>query len=207
MLLFKKRMNIDHSKRRLDMVPIMSLWVPILLSAVFVFVISFAMHTLLSYHRNDYVKIPGEDDVMNALSKIDIPPGDYMMPYADSREMMRSPEFIKKMNKGPVAFMTVVKPGQQSMGVSLLMWFVFNVIVSIFAAYVAGRALGPGARFWAVVRFAGTVTFTSYALAMVPNSIWYKIKWSTTLKSVIDGLILSLVTGAIFGWLWPAVKI
>ena len=29
-------------------------------------------------------------------------------------------------------------------------------------------------------------------------------RWSTTAKHTIDGLVYSLLTGGIFGWLWPS---
>jgi hypothetical protein len=35
-------------------------------------------------------------------------------------------------------------------------------------------------------------------------SIWYQRAWSLTLKSTIDALIYGLLTGGIFGWLWPS---
>ncbi|MCP4147227.1 MAG: hypothetical protein GY757_05705 [bacterium] len=78
-------------------------------------------------------------------------------------------------------------------------------MVSIFAAYIAGRLLQPGTEFITAFRFTGAVAFTGYSLALMQNSIWYKRKWSTTLKSMFDGLLYALVTGAAFGWLWPAV--
>ena len=46
------------------MVPIMSLWMPILLSAVFSFLASWLIHMMLGYHKNDYRKVPAEDQVM-----------------------------------------------------------------------------------------------------------------------------------------------
>lgn len=185
------------------MVPIMLLWFPILLSAVFSFIISAIIHMLLPYHRSDFAKLPAENDVMEALGKVDIPPGDYMMPFTNNMKEMRSPEFMEKMKKGPVASMTVLKPGKQGMASGLVLWFVFNVIVSIFAAYITGRALGPGAPFRAVCRFSGAVAFAGYSLALLHNSIWYKMKWSTTFKLMFDGLIYALATAATFGWLWP----
>ena len=36
------------------MMPLSALWLPIVLSAVIVFVASSIMHTLLPYHRGDY---------------------------------------------------------------------------------------------------------------------------------------------------------
>ncbi len=185
------------------MVSIMSLWIPILLSAVFVLIVSTVIHMFLPYHHNDFVKVPAEDQVMGELGKVGIPPGDYVIPHAGSIEAMRSPEYIDKMKKGPVVFMTVIKSGNQGMGGSLALWFVYSLVVSIFAAYIAGRALGPGAPFPAVFRFAGCVAFTGHALALLQNSIWYKRKWCSTFKSMFDGLIYALVTAGTFGWLWP----
>jgi hypothetical protein len=91
------------------------------------------------------------------------------------------------------------------MGASLLLWFLYGVVVSIFAAYVAGAALAPGARYLDVFQFSGTVAFVGYGLALLQNSIWYSRQWSSTLKSVFDSLIYALLTAGIFGWLWPAV--
>jgi hypothetical protein len=126
-----------------------------------------------------------------------------MMPRADSGAAMKSPEFKAKLAKGPVALITVLT-GDMGMGKRLLQWFVYLIVVSTFAGYVASRALGPGAADAAVCRFAGTVAFAGYGLGLWQNSIWYSRKWSTTLKSTFDSLIYALVTGAIFAWLWPA---
>lgn len=186
------------------MVSIISLWLPILLAAVFVFIVSSIIHMFLPYHRSDFGKVPSEDEARDALGKVNIPPGDYVVPYAGSTEVMKSPEFKEKLNKGPVVFMTVLKNGPMGMGGSLGLWFVYCIVVGIFAAYITSRALGPGAPYLSVFRFAGCVAFTGYSLALLQNSIWYKRKWSSTFKSMFDGLIYALVTAGTFGWLWPA---
>jgi hypothetical protein len=77
-------------------------------------------------------------------------------------------------------------------------------VVSLFAAYIAGRAAGPGTEYLVVFRFAGTTAFVAYGLALWQNSIWYKRSWTTTLKSNLDALIYGMLTGGMFGWLWPA---
>ena len=117
---------------------------------------------------------------------------------------MRTPEFIEKTTKGPVAFLTVMKSGPPAMGGSLVQWFIYCVVVGMFAAYITGRALGPDAQYLAVFRFAGCTAFVGYALALLQNSIWYKRNWSATLKSMFDGLVYALVTAGTFGWLWPS---
>ena len=184
------------------MVALTSLWLPIVLSAVAVFLASFLIHMVLRYHRSDFRKLPAEDQVMDGLRNAGIPPGNYFMPHAASPAAMKEPAYIEKKNRGPIAVLTVM--GSPSMGRSLAQWFVYCLVVSVFAAYVAGRALSAGAEYPDIVRFAGTTAFVGYALALWQNSIWYKIAWSTTLKQTLDGLVYGLLTGTVFGWLWPA---
>ena len=185
------------------MVHIMSLWIPILLSAVLVFIVSSIIHMVLGYHRSDYKKLPSEDAVLEALRKFNIPPGDYHFPRPDSMKAMKDPAFIEKCTKGPIGLMTVMKSGPPSMGRELFQWFLYIVVVGIFAAYVAGRALTVGAPYLSVFRFAGTTAFACYSMGLVQNFIWYKRSTSATLKTMFDGLVYSLVTGGVFAWLWP----
>ena len=66
-----------------------------------------------------------------------------------------------------------------------------------------GAAGGRATPYLTVFRIVGTVTFAGYALALAQYSIWYGRAWSITLKSMFDGLIYALLTGGVFGWLWP----
>jgi len=179
------------------------LWLPILLSAVVVFIASSIVHMVLPWHKNDYPKLANEDQVMDALRPLNIPPGDYMMPRPTSMKEMKSPEFKARREKGPVLMMTVWPKGPVSMGKSLLTWFVYSMVVSIFAAYVAGRALPAGSEYLQVFRFAGVTAFLGYSLALWQMSIWYSRPWSMTFKITIDGLFYGLLTAGVFGWLWP----
>lgn len=185
------------------MVQLSSLWLPILLSAVFVFFASWAVHMLLPWHKGDYRKLPAEDEAAEALRRLAIPPGDYMLPCGSGPESMKDPKFLEKLKQGPVLVMTVMKSGPPSMGSSLGQWFVYCLVVSVFAAYVAGRALGAGDSYLHVFRFAGVTAFAGYALAQWQESIWHKRSWGTTTRNTIDGLIYGLLTAGTFGWLWP----
>lgn len=185
------------------MITLDMLWLPILLSAVFVFLVSSVIHMALPWHKGDYAKVPNEDKVMDALRPFAIPPGDYMMPRASSMKDMGSPEFTEKMKKGPVMIFTVVPNGPATMGTSLTLWFLYSVLVGFFAAYLTGRTLAAGADYLEVFRYIGTTAFLGYSLALLQTSIWYRRAWSTTIKSMIDGLIYALVTAGVFGWLWP----
>jgi hypothetical protein len=180
-----------------------ALWLPILLSAVSVFVASSIIHMTSPWHKSDYPKVPDEDRLMDALRPLAIPPGDYMVPRASSAQEMRTPEFAERIKKGPVLIMTVMPTGPFNMGRNLLLWFIYCLVVGVFAAYVAGRAMQPGAPYLAVFRFAGATAFVGYSVALWQMSIWYRRAWSTTIKATIDGLVYAGLTAGMFGWLWP----
>ena len=185
------------------MVTIDALWLPIVLSAVIVFVASSVIHMVTPFHRGDLQRLPDEDSVQDALRRFSIPPGDYALPHAGSPAGMKAPEFLERMNKGPIALITLSPGGPPAMGKQLGLWFVYLLVVSILSAYVAGRALGANADYLSVFRFAGTTAFIAYSLALPQNSIWWRRNWAMTFKTMVDGLIYGLLTGGTFGWLWP----
>ena len=185
------------------MVPVMSLAVPILISAVLVFLASFVFHMLLPFHRNDLRILSNEGDVQDAMRRLNIPPGDYAIPAARTSADMKSPQFLERLKKGPVVFMTVAPGCTPSMAKPLTLWFLYSIVVSIFAAYIAGRALAPGAHYLQVFRFAGATAFLGYSMALMQNSIWWRKNWGATTRSMIDGLVYGLLTAGTFGWLWP----
>jgi hypothetical protein len=179
------------------------LWLPIVVSAVIVFVVSSIIHMVSPWHKGDYPKIPNEDKVLEALRPLAIPPGDYMVPRPSSRQDLRSPEFAEKRKKGPVMILTVMPNGPVSMAPQLVLWFAYAAVVGLFAAYVAGRALPAGSPYLRVFQFVGAVAFTGYSVALWQMSIWYRRAWSTTIKATVDGLVYALLTAGTFGWLWP----
>jgi len=185
------------------MTEIQALWLPILLSAVIVFAVSSVIHMFTPWHKGDYPKIPNEDRVMDALRPLAIPPGDYMFPRPGSMEEMRSPGFAAKRAKGPVMIVTVMPSGPVAMGRELVLWFLYSVVVGTFVAYIAGRALAPGAEYLRVFQFVGTSAFLAYSFALWQLAIWYRRSLGTTFRSTVDGLIYALLTAGTFGWLWP----
>lgn len=185
------------------MVPVLSLWLPILLAAVLVFVVSSIIHMVLPYHWSDWDPVPEEDAVMAELRRVGIGTGNYAVPHAGSMTAMKEAAYVEKKERGPVAIITVVPSGAGGMGKQLALWFLYSVVVGIFAAYIAGRALSPGADYLQVFRFTGSAAFLAYAVGGWHESIWWGRKWSTTVKNSIDGLVYALVTAGAFGWLWP----
>ncbi|OFV79801.1 MAG: hypothetical protein A3B65_00875 [Acidobacteria bacterium RIFCSPHIGHO2_02_FULL_67_57] len=185
------------------MVYVTELWLPIVLSAVAVFVVSFIIHMLLPYHKSDYKKLPNEENLLEVLRKASVTPGTYFFPHCMSHKEMKSPEVMEKFKKGPVGLMTVIPSGPPMLPKHLVQWFVYSLVISFFVAYLTGRTVAAGAEYLAVFRVAGTVAFLGYAAAHATDSIWKGEAWSTTLKHMFDGLLYGLFTAGVFGWLWP----
>src|SRR5689334_8521870 len=185
------------------MTELSSLVLPIVLSAVFVFIASSIIHMASPWHRSDYPRVPNEDRTREALRPLAIPPGDYMIPRPASRAELRSPAFAEKINLGPVVILTVLPNGPMSMARNLSLWFLYCAANSVFAAYIASRALLPGADYLEVFRFAGATAFIAYVVALWQMSIWYRRSWLTTIKATVDGFIYACLTAGTFGWLWP----
>lgn len=185
------------------MVPILTLWLPILVSAVAVFILSSIIHMFLGYHASDMQPLAAEDEIMASLREHNVQAGNYAMPYAGSAEAMKDPAYVGKREQGPVGFLWVVPSGNTGMGKQFVTWFIYSIVVSGFAAYIAGRALGPGAEFASILRFAGASAFGAYAFGTWQYSVWWGQKWSSAAKNTLDGLIYGVATGAVFAWLWP----
>lgn len=179
------------------------LWLPILLSAVFVFVASSILHMVIPIHKSDFKKLSGEDQVLETMRAQGVQPGEYMFPCAGSLKDAGTPEMIAKFKKGPVGIMTVMPSGAPAMGKNLMQWFVYSILISVFTAYIAWHGLTRPAEYLAVFRITGTVAVMAYGFSNIPNSIWKGVSWSTTAKFIFDGVIYGLLTAGTFGWLWP----
>jgi hypothetical protein len=187
------------------MVPLASLWLPIVLAAVAVFFISAIVHMVLPIHKKDFAGLPNEDEVMEAMRRANVSRGDYMFPHAGGMEAMKDPAFMAKFARGPIGILTLV-PGRPDtgMGKALALWFVYCLVVSLFAAYIASRALSAGAEDMQVARFTGAVSFIGYTLALWQSSIWYNRPVLVNIKNTFDGLLYAIATAVVFCVLWPS---
>jgi hypothetical protein len=178
------------------------LWMPIVVAAVLVFVVSSVFHMVLPIHKKDKQVLPNEARVAEALRGT--PRGEYMMPGCHSMKDMGTPEMQTKYQQGPIALVTVMPNGVPNIGKALINWFLFSLLVGAITGYVAWHALPPGAHYLKVFQITGAVAWMAYGIGELPNSIWKGTPGKTTSKFVIDGFFYALVTAGSFGWLWPA---
>jgi hypothetical protein len=114
---------------------------------------------------------------------------------------MSSPEFTAKQARGPSFLLTVL--ASNPIARNLVKWFLYSIVVGVFAAYTASLTLPAGAAYLTVFRVTSTVAFAGYALALWQSWIWYSRGLGYTVRSTLDGLVYALLTGGTFGWLWP----
>lgn len=186
------------------MTELAALWLPIVVAAVLVFIVSSLLHTVIPWHQKDYAPLANEDAVRRALGPLAIPPGDYTVPACGSMAESQSPEFRAKLEEGPVLMMTVRPNGMYKMGPPMVQHLIVTLLVALGAACVAAATLAPGAARNAVWHTTGVTTFLAWAVGTWPESIWFGRRWSTTIKSTIDAAIYAVVTALVFGHFWPA---
>jgi len=98
------------------MVGLPALWMPIIVSAVFVFITLMLSHMMPGWHKHDMMAVPGEDKVLETLRGLNVQPGEYRFPYGNTTAEMTAPAFVEKMKTGPVGTMTIRPNGELPFG-------------------------------------------------------------------------------------------
>ena len=179
---------------------LLSLAVPIIVSAVALFFASFLSWMVLQLHKNDWRKLEKEDEFLLAAGKCDIPVGSYMFPRANSPAEMQTEEFKKRFDAGPRGVMTILP--KVNMGQNLALTFLYFLTVSFCIAYLASIVLPRGTGFFLVIfRFVSTAAFMMFLAAMVQHAIWFRTR---IVGHVIESIAYAAITGLIFAALWPA---
>ena len=182
---------------------IAQLWIPILASAVLVFVASSLIHMVFKWHNPDFRKLANEDEVRAVLRAGGSAPGEYMIPHCGDMKDMKNPQFVKKFEEGPVGMLTLRPNGAPKMGGALGMWFVYTLVISGIAAYVASKTLIGEVNFLQVCRVVSALAFLAYAGGSVQAGIWMGKPWGSVAKDLLDGAIYAAITAMTFAWWWP----
>lgn len=181
----------------------MQLLLPILLSAVAVFVASSIIHMVLQLHNPDYRKLANEDEVRDAIRRGTPSPGQYMIPHCVHAKGGPTPEDVKRFTDGPVGFLYIRESGMPKIGPFLGKWVLYTVVIAVLVAYLAKSTLPKGESYLAVFRVVGMSAWLAYAWASPPDSIWKGKPWAITVRCLFDGLVYAALTAGVFAWLWP----
>lgn len=174
------------------------LWMPIVASAVIIWIASFILHMVLPHHKSEFKALPDEGKVLGALEGVGA--GQYMFPWGTMADW-KTPEFQEKMKRGPSGSVSIWS-GPVNMGQNLALTFIYYVVVGAFVAFVAWTALSNyPPDYMHVFKVAGGAAFLAHGLGFIPHMIWYKNKgfWAY----LFDGVVFAGLTAGTFGWLWP----
>ncbi len=179
---------------------VFSLWLPIILSAITLFFASFLSWMVLQLHKQDWGKLPDEDEFLKTARAINLAEGSYMFPMSESPNPMKDPEYTAKWEQGPRGIVSVYPP--TNMGQNLALTFVYFLVASFCIAYLATIAFQQGTEvtFWNVFRFVATAGLLTFLTATVGNAIWFRAR---IVGHVIESVAYAAIIGVIFAALWP----
>jgi hypothetical protein len=178
------------------------LWLPILVSAAAIWIISAVVWMAMPHHKRDFINLPDEDGFMDDLRKRGIKPGNYVFPDFRDPKAMKSEKVQKALEEGPVGHLSVWPP-PLTMADKLVGTFVVYLVVSTLIAYLTRVALPGAAPFAKVFQVAGTAGILAYSFSHIPNGLWFGSYKRTIVANIMDGIVYGLITGAIFAWRWP----
>ena len=184
------------------MVSLASLWLPIIVASVGVFIASSLVHMVIKWHNADYFGFSNEDDVRAAVAKTAPKPGQYVVPYCSDMKQMQEPAMQKKLAEGPVAFVFVRPNGMTPMGLLLGQWFALCVVISVAIGWLCSVTAPLGAA-GTVRGVAAMAAFFAYGAGWAIAAIWDGRTWASALKHIADAAIYAAVTAASFSLLWP----
>ena len=181
---------------------LLALWLPILLSAASVWIVSMIVWMALPHHKRDFIGLPDEDGFMEYIRTNEIKAGNYAFPDCHAPGAMKSEKVQKAWEHGPVGHLSVW-PTPLTMVGKLVATFIVYLVVSTLIAYLTRIALPGPASFARVFHVAATAGVLAYCFSSIPNAIWWGSYGRTIVANVIDGIVYGAITGAIFAWRWP----
>ena len=119
---------------------LLPLWLPILLSAAAVWILSAIVWMALPHHKNDFIALPDEDGFMDSIRRSGIKPGNYVFPDFRGRAAMQSEKTQKALKEGPVGHLSVWQT-PVTMGGKMVATFIVYLVVSTLIAYLTRVAL------------------------------------------------------------------
>lgn len=182
---------------------LLQLWLPILATAVGIFVMSSIIHMVFKWHNSEYRALGNEDEIRQAIAKAQLTPGMYSTPHCTDMKDMEGERIQQQFKEGPVAFITLREPGAPAMGKYLAQWFALNVLVAVLCAFLSLQTFGLQGDAHQAGHLAGLVAIIAYGCGTLQESIWMGRPWSASLKNILDAAIYGVITAVAFWQLWP----
>jgi len=183
------------------MVGLAELWLPILVSAIAVFVASSLIWMVLPHHKADIQTLPDEEAFDAAIKPMNIKPGFYMYPGCHGKDV-KSDEFCARYDAGPWGTINVLG-AKPNFGMNLIKCFITYLVISAMAGYLAGIGTMPGAEYMDVFRAVGTAAVLGYCMGSLAGDIFMGKPTRFMITCFIDGVVFALITAGVFAAMWP----
>lgn len=192
------------------------LWLPIIACTGAVWVASCLAWMVVGHHKKDWKSIPNEAEFIQTVKNMGIEPGNYGFPEfrrCDGMSKEQKKAMWEQMQHNPMGLMRVWAP--ISMGRNMVLTLLVYLTVSTLVGYLGWNALPHGTvavadlgvatrpAFGKVMQVLGTAGVLAYCFASLPNDIWFQKSRREVVTNLVDGVVFGLITGAMFGWLWP----
>ncbi|HMN39897.1 MAG TPA: hypothetical protein PKE29_03565 [Phycisphaerales bacterium] len=198
------------------------LWLPILVSGVVVWIVSFLCWMVIGHHKKDTLAIPKESEFIDTIRRMGIAPGDYMFPEPQSCRGMTKEERTRwakeKWVAGAMGHLRVW--ADPSMSLNMFLTFLFFLVASAVLAYLGWAVLPHGSiigvnvggttiaagmapTFAKVFQVIATGGILAYCFASFPNDLWFQKSRRAMVMNFIDGVVYALITATIFAYFWP----
>ncbi|MCM2372631.1 hypothetical protein [Aporhodopirellula aestuarii] len=178
---------------------VFDLWLPIVLSGLATHILSTLNWMVFPHHKPEWQKLPAEDQLQDMVVLEKIPAGQYMLPFTDRPEEMKSEAFQGKQAKCTGMLILWERPINMMSAIGKTI--AFFMVAAFVIGYLASLALAPGASFGTVMQFVVTAGLLTHCAAHFPHVFWFKRRIAMEL---LDGVVYAVVTGLIFAIVWPS---
>ncbi len=174
------------------------LWLPILLSGLATHIYSTLAWMLLPHHKPEWNRLPVEQELLELLNRHQVPPNQYMFPFAANGNEAGTPEFKTRQ---ACSGMLIRWATPLNMGAAIGKTLAFFMVAAACIGYLAGLAIPtPSADAAHVFRVVGTTGILTHCFAHFPHVFWFRRRIA---MEVLDGIIFAMITAGIFAALWP----
>lgn len=180
---------------------LVDLWLPILVGTIVLWFLSFFAWAVSPHHFSDNRKLDDEDALMQLLEEKNVPPGNYLFPYAGNPKEQSDKEYVERYTSGPRGQLNVY--AMPNMAANMGLTIVYFLVTVLTIGYITHVACPPGVEetsFMKVFRIAGTIGVLNYASSGILHRIWFKARIWT---GVVDGVVYGIVLGVIYAGFWP----
>lgn len=178
---------------------VLELWLPIVLSGLATHVLSTIAWMVLPHHKPEWGRLPDEDEFQDWIREKGVPAGQYLFPFAESPDEMKSEAFLAR--RGKCNGMLVLWGEVPNMGLAIGQTLAFFLVAAFAIGYLDSLALPREASFGKVFRFTTTAALLTHCFGLFPGVFWFRRRIAMDLA---DKVVFALATGLVFAALWPA---